>query len=55
MVPEANLKSRIRSKAQVRAYRVLAYRYPQQYRQAYRIELLRVAQEMIDGELKSWP
>jgi hypothetical protein len=43
--PEQLLKSRIRATAQIRAYRTLAWRYPDQYRQAYKIEVIRVGEE----------
>jgi hypothetical protein len=44
-MPEQRLRSRIRAKAQFRAYQILARKYKKEYQQAYEAELVRVREE----------
>lgn len=45
--PEQKRKSRIRAKAQFRAYQTLQHRYPKEYREAYEVALVLVRAEEI--------
>mgnify|MGYP001573058000 CR=1 FL=1 len=45
-IPEQQLKSRIRAKAQFRAYQTLMRRYPEEYRWAYERQLILVRREL---------